>query len=224
MKNNIAEIFKKYRKENGLTQTELAAKLKVRDNTVAMIEQGKRQAGEKLLTKFAHISKLSLKDLIGIKVQKKLNLLLDTLPANIRPATLTSKSLHIPLLGSCSAGVEKGIYDEILDWIPIPDEVAKMYKLKKGKAFALVVDGSSMEPTLKNGELIYVRVHEDYKDLVGKVIVARINHDEDAVLKRLVKTKKGYILKSDNRKFKDIPCGSGVTIIGQVVAQLNMVE
>ncbi|MCX5751910.1 MAG: response regulator [Candidatus Saganbacteria bacterium] len=85
---SIRKKLKEYRLKKGLTQTGLAAKLGVRDNSIALIERGERNVGKKILLKFAQLSGMSLNEITGIKsvpadkqYLKKIPIFGDSIPA-----------------------------------------------------------------------------------------------------------------------------------------------
>lgn len=61
---NLGKKVKKFRKENDLTQEDLAVKIGVSPAYVGFIEQGKRNPSMKTADKIARALKVSLKDLL----------------------------------------------------------------------------------------------------------------------------------------------------------------
>lgn len=55
------------------------------------------------------------------------------------------------------------------------EEILKM-DAKKGKYFGLRIRGNSMEPDIKHGDIVIVRLCEDFED--GDMVIALVNGDE----------------------------------------------
>lgn len=96
----------------------------------------------------------------------------------------------IPVLGRVAAGIPLTAAEYIIDTEEIPQAMAA-----DGEYFGLQVKGDSMEPRIKNGDVVIVRKQSDADD--GDLVIALINGD-DAVVKRLKKYKDGIGLISSN--------------------------
>ena len=73
-------------------------------------------------------------------------------------------------------------------------------QIPKGADFGIRISGDSMEPTIPDGEVIFVRKTYDLGN--GQIGVFMI--DDTAVCKRFYKTGKGIQLESDNREYEPI--------------------
>ena len=62
---NITLNVERFRKEQGLTQKELAEKLNVTQGAISMFEKGDRMPSMKTLVKLSKVFGVSLDDLIG---------------------------------------------------------------------------------------------------------------------------------------------------------------
>ncbi len=116
-----------------------------------------------------------------------------------------------PLLGSVPAGdfreaIERATIDPTTQWIPSPK------KLPDG-GFYLRVSGSSMSPTLADGDVILV----DPAAIPGhrSIVVVR-NGSSEATVKRLMKDGETWVLVPDNPQFQAKPLGD-CEIVGVVV-------
>jgi len=105
-------------------------------------------------------------------------------------STNTSAPVTIPVLGRVAAGIPLTAAEYIIDTEEIPQAMAA-----DGEYFGLQVKGDSMEPRIKNGDVVIVRKQSDADD--GDLVIALINGD-DAVVKRLKKYKDGIGLISSN--------------------------
>ncbi|MGL6063866.1 MAG: LexA family protein [Fusobacteriaceae bacterium] len=117
--------------------------------------------------------------------------------------------MRVPLYSSVSAGIGKCPEAVPIDYIDIP----KIY----GDIFSVVVDGDSMEPKIKKGDIIVVKKNEEIQ--VGEIGVFILNGEfGDAVVKRL-KFKNGiHVLESDNTNYEDIKINTkDVIFCGKVV-------
>ena len=133
---------------------------------------------------------------------------------NDHPNQVTSAYIPIPVYASVSAGPGCFADGNIESYIEIPEEMAR-----KGDYFALRVRGDSMEPDIKDGDIIIAR-RQDTADN-GKVVVAIVNGDE-GFCKRLSMYAEGLSLVSNNPAYlpkyysadqvRDLP----VTILGVV--------
>ena len=101
------------------------------------------------------------------------------------------------------------------DWEEISEEMQR-----NGQHIALRIKGDSMEPRMRTGDVVIVRIQPDIDD--GDTAVVRINGDE-ATCKKIKKTPEGLWLVSTNPNYdpmffspkdiEDLP----VVIIGKVV-------
>ena len=94
-----------------------------------------------------------------------------------------SGAVVIPVLGRVAAGIPLTAAEYIIDTEEISQAMAN-----DGEYFGLQVKGDSMEPRIKNGDVVIVRKQSDADD--GDLVIALVNGD-DAVVKRLKKYKDG---------------------------------
>lgn len=124
-------------------------------------------------------------------------------------------SYRIPVLGRVAAGLPIEAQQEILDWEEISGEMAL-----DGEYFALQIKGDSMEPRMRNGDVVIVRQQEDADD--GDTVIALVNGN-DAVCKRLKKYQDGIALVSTNPAYEPMYFSGSeidetpVRIIGRVM-------
>jgi repressor LexA len=118
------------------------------------------------------------------------------------------RAMSIPLLGRVAAGIPIFAEENIEDYIPITDRMAK-----KGSLFALRVVGESMiGDGINDGDIAIIQKKEVAKD--GEIIVALL--EEEATLKTYYKEKDLIRLEASNPKFKPIKAKK-VTVVGKLV-------
>lgn len=123
---------------------------------------------------------------------------------------------YLPLIGNIAAGNPVLAYENIDEYIPVPESFTGAY----GADFALRVKGNSMTGDhILDGDMIMVRARSTAEN--GEIVVALIN--DEAVVKRFYKTEDGIELVSSNPDYPPIKisvkdAGDSVKIIGRVVA------
>lgn len=127
-----------------------------------------------------------------------------------------TKGVRIPVLGNVAAGIPITAITDVEDWEEIPEKLAS-----SGTYFALRIKGQSMEPRIKNGDVVIVRQQSDVD--TGDVAIVLVNGDE-ATVKEIKKLDTGIMLIGWNaavysprfygaKDIKSLP----VRIIGKVV-------
>ncbi|MBU2783709.1 S24 family peptidase [Acidithiobacillus caldus] len=116
-----------------------------------------------------------------------------------------------PLLGTVPAGdfreaIERATMDPTTQWLPSPK------RLPDG-GFYLRVSGSSMNPTLADGDVILV---DPSATPIHRSIVVVRNGSSEATVKRLIKDGETWALVPDNPQFQAKPLGD-CEIVGVVV-------
>ena len=94
-------------------------------------------------------------------------------------------SLKVPVLGRVAAGRPSEALEAVIGWECVSEEMAE-----SGDYFGLQIKGDSMEPRMKNGDIVIVRKQEDADS--GDTVIALVNGN-DAVCKRLKKYPDGSI-------------------------------
>ena len=114
---------------------------------------------------------------------------------NARYIETTTKTVKIPILGKVPAGVPIEAIEDIIGYEEIPASM-----LKSGNNyFALKIDGDSMYPDYKTGDIIIIRQQNDCNS--GDDCVVMVNGD-DATFKRVIKQEKSIILKPLNNNYE----------------------
>ena len=198
----IGKKIKEYRVKHKLTQTQLAAQLGVRDNTIALIERGERGVGKNLLLKISQMLNISMEEL------------LTGIPSSAKSLEI-SDFKKIPLFASeIPAGFPKQISnDEIDEWI---------YCLSDIKAdFAIKVKGDSMiGRNIHDEDILYCKKQNHATN--GDIVIARTDSEDEFTIKTYKKSGSQIILMPENNKYPPI-IPKNINVIGKVVAIVNRV-
>lgn len=202
--NNI----KKYRLKAGMKQIELCNILGISQGALSGWENGRYEPDIKSLDKMAELFNISVDELLGREDSHH----------NEKPTR--KKGIRIPVYGDTAAGVpilaiEDYDSDDPDDWEEITEEMAR-----GGEYIALRLKGDSMEPRMKTGDVVIVRLQPDVE--TGDIAIVRVNGDS-ATCKKIKKTPEGIMLISNNpnyepmfysrREIEELP----IAIIGKVV-------
>lgn len=173
------------RKQKGLKQGDLAASLGVAQSTLSGWENGKFEIDDKNKIKLADFFGVSVDYLLGREVSANS-------PWNENGIDMAprKKGIKIPVLGRVVAGIPVEAVQDVIDYEEIDEEMAKT-----GEFFALQIQGDSMEPRIKSGDVVIVR-KQDIVDS-GDIAIVMVNGD-DATCKKFVKHKNGVSLVSMN--------------------------
>ena len=201
--------IKELRKERKISQQKLASILNVHQTAISQWETGRTSPDISIATEIAKLFNVSLEYVLGISNE------------SYETTQFSSLSdLRIPVYGNIAAGIP---IDAIVDYDPENaedwEEISEEMQ-RNGQHIALRIKGDSMEPRMRTGDVVIVRIQPDIDD--GDTAVVRINGDE-ATCKKIKKTPEGLWLVSTNPNYdpmffspkdiEDLP----VVIIGKVV-------
>lgn len=201
MGNTLGDRLRALREQSGKTQRELAALLCINRVSYTQYENNKRTPPPDTLRKLAIIFNVSVDYLLGNDVMK---------------TNAAKKGVKIPVLGRVVAGVPIDAVQEILDYEEITPEMAAT-----GDYFALQVKGASMEPTLRDGDIVIVKKQSTVDS--GDIAIVLINGN-DATVKEIKESPSGITLIGhnaaiytpqfySNKEIQNLP----IQIIGKVV-------
>ena len=186
------------RKAKGLTQSEVAHAIGLTQNGYSYWENGKAKIDKDQLLKLAELFEVSTDYLLG------------------NTSTSYSKGVRIPVLGEVAAGIPIEAVEDIVDYEEIDAALAAT-----GDFFGLRVKGSSMEPRIREGDVVIVRKQDDAD--TGDTAVVLVNGDS-ATVKRIKKEPDGSLVLIPNNPAYDAQHFSPaeieekpVRIIGKVV-------
>ena len=166
--------LKELRVANGYkTQADLAKTIFVNQTAVSQWERGVTTPSPDMLVKLAN--------LYGVTVDYILNNRDDATPNDSR---------RVPVLGEVAAGLPMMAEENIVDYEEVDPAMAAA-----GDLFGLRIKGSSMEPRIKEGDVVIVRKQEDVD--TGDVAVVLVNGDS-ATVKRIKKETSGITLIPNN--------------------------
>lgn len=103
------------------------------------------------------------------------------------------KKTIIPVLGTVPAGIPIEAVQDIVDYEEITAAMAR-----SGDHFALRIRGDSMEPRIKEGDVVIVRKQDTVEN--GQVAIVMINGD-DATVKKFYRNESGVSLIGYNPSF-----------------------
>ena len=179
---DFSTVFKNLRKDNNLTQAELAKKLGVAPSTVGMYERGQREPDFETLEKIANCFSVNMNTLLGKE--------------NETDIASGSLGIKIPVLGKVAAGIPITAVENILDYEEISSEMAS-----SGEYVALKIQGSSMEPRMYDGDVVIVRVQSTVEH--GEVAVVMVDGCE-ATVKKVQFLSNGILLQPFNPSYEPI--------------------
>lgn len=190
MVDEIKTIFSKnlnaLMNRTGMNVSDVSDKTGIPYSTVNDWKNGKKMPRGGSLQKLADFFHVNLSDLTS-----ELNM--NATPSNIIPIT-DNNMVRIPIIGTIACG------DPIL-----ADEniIGYRYHLREtlpsGDTFYLKAAGDSMEPTIRNGADVLIRLQEEVED--GEIAAVLVNGDTEATLKRVKKQGDIVMLVAENSAY-----------------------
>lgn len=154
--------IKSLRTESEMKQTDLAKRLKVGQNTISNWETGKTEPDSASLQSMAAIFGVSIDYILGHN--------------STRQAVAATAASRIPVLGDVAAGIPIEAITDIVDYEEIDIALAST-----GEFFGLRIKGDSMEPRMREGDVVIVR-QQDAAD-TGDTVVVLVNGNSATVKK-----------------------------------------
>jgi SOS-response transcriptional repressor LexA len=191
----LGEFLKEKRKERGYSLRDLEKLAGVTNPHIRYIEEGIRRPTFEVLMKLLN----------GLNVEAS-EFMIET--GYMKPITPGARTKRIPVLSWVRAGHWKEAYGQ--------GEPAGFVETETKGEFALMVEGDSMEPEFREGDIIVV---DPYKKQEQNDYVVVCNADYEATLKQLKKYGKTRVLHPLNPKYEDIELtkDGGHGLIGVVV-------
>ena len=198
--NTFGDKLRQAMEKEGITATELSEKTGISKSTISRYLSGGYIAKQKNLLKLSLALHVEPKFLFSDAVEE--------LDANL-------KVYSIPIEGKVLAGPPIDAIENITDYIRVTNPAAA-----DGSYYALHVTGASMEPEMREGDLVIVH-KQDYFDS-GDICIVLVNGDE-ATVKKVIKSDQGITLIGFNatvypphfynvRQVEELP----VRVIGKV--------
>lgn len=187
----LGEKLKYYRKSNDLTLDQLSKDLnkmdsnsKISKGRLSRWENDKDQPQLTSIKLLADYYNISLDYLMGISDSPKKKDVIDFQKVD------TNSFQKVPLIGTIACGTPIFAEENIEDYVPIYFSE----NLKKENVFALRCKGNSMEPTLLNGDIVFIQKQPTVED--GEIAAVLI--DGEATLKRVKHIDNKVLLIPDN--------------------------
>ena len=195
---DMKKIIKQLREEHGLSQTELAEKIKVTKGAISLFESGDRSPSREKLEALADVFNVNMDYLLGRSEEK----------------TTSLEPKYIPLLGTIAAGKPIFTEEHIEDLFLIDERIDADFVIKvKGDSMIGVgiFDGEfcfiKKQSTLENGEM-------------GAILI-----DGETTLKRFYRDNGKVTLVAENPKYKPLTYTNGdLQVLGKLVARLRLFE
>lgn len=195
------------REEKNLNQVDVANFLNITSAAAGQYERGVRDLSTDKLIKLANFFGVTTDYLLGISNTRVSN------------GADLNNLLHIPVLGKVPAGVPVLAVENIIKYLPISPD---MFSIKDDQElFFLKVDGESMNNIVDNGSYVLIRKQEYAEN--GDIVVALVNNDDEATLKRYKIIDKQFVMlepDSSNPEFEPIIVNlknQNFRIIGKVI-------
>lgn len=168
-------------KARNVTQAELSKRINVNEGTISNYLKGKYIPKQIRLEEIAGALRVTIPWLMGGDSPMD--------PQLSQPP----KGAKIPVLGSVPAGIPIEAVQDILDYEEISEDM-----IRSGEHFALRIKGQSMEPRMKEGDVVIVRMQETVDN--GDIAVVMVNGD-DATVKKFYRDPNGITLVPLNPAF-----------------------
>lgn len=159
-----------------MKQSDLARQLNVGQNTISNWETGKTEPDTGSLQKMSAVFGVSIDYILGHNALR-----------------VSGEGLQVPVLGDVAAGIPIEAVQDIVDYEEIDQAVAG-----NGEYFGLRIKGASMEPRMREGDVVIVRKQADVES--GDVAVVMVNGDS-ATVKKIKKGPSGITLIPNNPVF-----------------------
>ncbi len=210
----LGEIIKAYRDEHDMSMEDFSKASGISKTYVWMLEKNiNTKTGKEIVPTVEYIQKAAKAMLMDF--DDLFDMINDTVKIQLDDAVIIKKAVRVPVLGRVAAGIPISAIEDIIDYEEISEKMAHT-----GTFFALKIKGYSMEPKIENGSIVIVRQQEDVES--GSIVIALVNGD-DAVCKKLIKSKNGLSLVSLNPAYDPMIFTNSevdslpVKIIGKVV-------
>jgi len=225
MNKSIGKLLREARLKKGLKQIEVAQKAGISQPYYNLIENDKsRPPSFYAIEKIAHVLGCDPKPLIKILEYKQLEYKTKEIEQRKQVLGIKEdrepygKPRQIPVLNSVST-------DKLIDTDEYPPDWADEWiEVDTGvtdpKAFALRVQGNSMEPEFKEGEYVVIAPNIQWEN--GDY-VAVVNPKGEAALKKIRKNKDHMLLIPENPKYEPIVLNEDENprVIGKVVRKIK---
>lgn len=208
--------IKQLRQQLKMSQGELAIRTGYTDrSTIAKIEAGKIDIGQKKLVVFADALETSTAYLMGLVDNPAPQ---QSSPLDIPGIIPLPKARNIPLIGEIACGDPILAEQNIADHVPVPEHI-------HGADFALTCKGDSMiNARIFDGDIVYIHQQPEVEN--GQIAAVLIG--SEATLKRVYKHADKLVLNPENPAYEPLVLSGSeledVKIIGKAVAFISAVR
>ena len=234
LKHYIGAKLKEYRKDNKMTQQDLADRLNTTKQTIGRYEKGTRKVNQDILFKLCDIFHVTLDDFFPtdtIDNYGQEDTLLNQI-TDITARLTLSRQNNVYNYAEEQLNEQNGIQEDKVVYlvrgrqsaagsmIHVDDSDAEMGVLPSsivpnGANELVQITGDSMEPLIKKGSEVYLRYQPTVED--GEIAIVRVE-DDGVTCKYLFRDGKNIVLKSENSKYDDIVVDANkVSVIGKVL-------
>lgn len=187
----MSEIYSRIRArriELGLTVEQLANRMGYKDkSSISKIENGKADIPQSKVLAFARALDTTTAYLMGIDEAKEQSI--DSVPPGFQPIPPMVK---LPLVGRIACGEPITAEENLEGAVSVPEGW--------GATFVLTCYGDSMEPKIKDGDLVAIRKQPKVEN--GQIAAVRI--DNEATLKRVYLYPDRLLLQPENPAYEPI--------------------
>ena len=174
----VGSKIKDLREKHGMDQQTLAEKLDTSRVTISRYESGARKANQDVLFKLAKLFNVNINYFFpSIENEVSINL------NNFR---------RIPLVGEIACGTPILAEQNIEGYVPMYFKTNN----KNDSFFALKCKGNSMNPTLKDGDTVFIKQQPTVED--GEIAAVLVDDETAATLKRVKHLNDQVLLMPDN--------------------------
>ena len=186
---SIGTRIRSLRKSNKLTLEELANQLNSRNSssgfTKGRLSKWENDREEPKLSSLNQVAQF-----FNVDIDYFFN---ESQPSNA--SSLPRNIARIPVIGAIACGDPIDADENIVDYINVPEPIPI-------DAFALVCEGSSMEPSIIDGDKVVIEPTPDVED--GQVAAVLVDDQTKATLKRIKHIGNSIWLMPDNRDYDPI--------------------
>lgn len=186
---SIGTRIRSLRKSNKLTLEELANQLNSRNSssgfTKGRLSKWENDREEPKLSSLNQVAQF-----FNVDIDYFFN---ESQPSNA--SSLPRNIARIPVIGTIACGDPIDADENIVDYINVPEPIPT-------DAFALVCEGSSMEPSIIDGDKVVIEPTPDVED--GQVAAVLVDDQTKATLKRIKHIGNSIWLMPDNRDYDPI--------------------
>jgi len=174
----VGSKIKDLREKHGMDQQTLAEKLDTSRVTISRYESGARKANQDVLFKLAKLFNVNINYFFpSIENEVSINL------NNFR---------RVPLVGEIACGTPILAEQNIEGYVPMYFKTNN----KNDSFFALKCKGNSMNPTLKDGDTVFIKQQPTVED--GEIAAVLVDDETAATLKRVKHLNDQVLLMPDN--------------------------